>query len=188
MNTSRKKRFMVVDCLGMTFGRLQVLGCVENIKGKAAWLCLCSCGSKTVAIGSQLRNGRTRSCGCLQRDVAKELFSRPRVHGRMRSGEYASWRGMIERCSNPKHISYRNYGGRGIAVCEKWKTFSGFFEDMGPRPVGKSVDRINVNGNYEAANCKWSTRKEQNCNKRPRIANDSELRADSLLKNVGATK
>lgn len=83
-----------------------------------------------------------------------------------RSPTYYSWQGMISRCKRPSHMCYDNYGGRGITICDRWKEFKNFLEDMGVRPKGKTLDRIEVNGNYEPSNCKWSTRKQQQNNRR----------------------
>lgn len=85
-----------------------------------------------------------------------------------RSKTYRSWERMRERCNRPKHKSYAYYGGRGIKICERWNDFNNFLSDMGERPEGKTIDRINVNGNYEPSNCKWSTSREQRVNQRPR--------------------
>ena len=116
-------------------------------------------------ITASLTNGSTKSCGCLckeriaqsNKDRASELTNTP---------AYISWKQMKQRCLNPNAPDYKNYGGRGVTICEKWFKFAGFYEDMGERPNGLTLDRIDNNESYCKENCKWSTRSEQNRNKR----------------------
>jgi hypothetical protein len=133
-------------------------------------------------IGSRITNGRTASCGCLHSEAAArngksaaEKIGASRVkHGNARhrlgitTTEYVIWCAMRQRCNNSRHHAYRHYGGRGIGVCRQWESFEQFLADMGPRPPGKSIDRINNNGHYEPSNCRWATAKEQTANQRPR--------------------
>lgn len=164
---------------GMVFGRLTVLGLLpERCNGKLIWLCRCECGTDCTATGEHLKNGNTKSCGCLCREMAlakQPLASRASIkaltkHGQSRVGrksfEYSVWANMLTRCSNAKVSSYKDYGGRGITVCERWKDFQNFFADMGKCPEGRSIDRVNNDGNYEPGNCRWATQKEQASNKR----------------------
>lgn len=145
------------DISGMRFERLVALKYVELGK----WLCECDCGNTTVAVGSDLRRGRIRSCGCLQLEVARTGDCR-RTHGGAGSPEYNSWHSMIRRCTDPTTLGYHRYGGRGISVCERWaSSFTHFLEDMGFRPTGTTLDRKDVNGNYEPSNCRWATHQEQ---------------------------
>lgn len=133
------------------------------------WKCVCDCGTeRTVRALSLLSVNGVRSCGCLQRDVAKQYQL---IHGHSRkknwTPEYRAWAHMMNRCVNPKDFGYRNYGGRGIQVCESWKTFENFLKDVGLRPSPKfSIDRINNNGNYEPGNVRWATKRQQCRNRR----------------------
>ena len=156
----------ITNIEGATFGRLSVIERVENTKaGKVRWKCLCLCGRFSVVIGAKLSGGWTKSCGCLQKEMARKAN---KTHGKAKSREYSSWSGMIQRCTNNKRKAYPRYGGRGIKVCAEWlNSFESFFEDMGERPKGRTLDRIDNEGDYEASNCKWSTAREQKLNQRP---------------------
>lgn len=163
-----------LDLTGKVFGRLTVLEFAGTIRisytcTRTTWLCRCSCGNKTIAPTASLRTRTTQSCGCLhwERLVADATKHGHKMGGR--SPTYESWRGMRERCLRPAHIGYKDYGGRGIKICEAWSSFKQFLKDMGPRPDGKTLDRRDVNGNYEPSNCRWATQKEQQANKRRRI-------------------
>lgn len=158
---------LFVDISGQRFGRLTVLSLAGQAKdGRFRWLCRCDCGTYTIVRGPKLRSGRTQSCGCLKLD--RKGTKNPNFkHGLSFSPEWHSWDSMIQRCENLKHTSYKNYGARGIKVCDRWHSFENFVSDMGRRPSGHTLDRINNDGNYEPGNVKWSTPKEQAGNRRP---------------------
>jgi hypothetical protein len=145
-----------IDLTGRRLGRLAV--CVYT--GRKYWFCICDCGTRVVVQGGSLRGGRTKSCGCLRKD-------RSTKHGMSGTPEYSSWKAMMARCYNPCHVAYENYGGRGISVCDEWHSVEAFFADMGERPPGCSLDRIDPNEIYRPGNCRWSDTKQQNQNRRP---------------------
>lgn len=153
----------VVDVTGQRFGKLMVLHRVASLHHEARWRCLCDCGGTIDVRGSSLRKGDTKSCGCLRREAKWK-------HGHKAAGQksptYTSWYNMKRRCLDKNHMNFRYYGGRGITVCERWLAFAPFLEDMGERMPWLTLDRINVNGNYEPSNCRWATIAEQSMNKR----------------------
>lgn len=156
-----------VDLIGQKFGRLFVIQRSENRNRRATWLCICECGNKTVVRSDSLRCHYTESCGCLQRGINTERCT---THGESESLTYRTWKAMKQRCENPKNERHKYYGGRGITICERWNKFENFLEDMGKKPSPKhSIERMDVNGNYEPDNCKWATVETQSKNRRDSI-------------------
>lgn len=155
------------DLIGQRVGRWTVLGLSEKLSSnrQAFWKCQCDCGQIGEVRRDQLISGRSQSCGC-QRD---EKFTRF-IHGYARHPVYAAWRKMFPRCCDKEHKQFRHYGGRGIKICERWKSFDLFLADMLPSwKEGLSIDRINNDGDYEPSNCRWATTKEQTRNTRRNV-------------------
>lgn len=157
-----------IDWKGKRIGRLLVLERLENIPKKhARWLCQCDCGKQVIEISSVLRSGDAKSCGCLLRD--KHL-----THGKTGNRLYAVWNSMKQRCFNSRSKEYRFYGARGINMCDSWhydfEAFEKWALENGYQPEAErgttTIDRIDVNGNYEPSNCRWITISEQQHNKR----------------------
>lgn len=165
------------DLVGRRFGMLVVTAKAIRQKGHWKWHCRCDCGAESVSFGLALKAGMTHSCGCIGAANQKAFPAKAALvttkHGAARrsgmDSEYKVWRGMRNRCNDPKAIGYENYGGRGIRVCPEWDDYSAFLAAVGPRPTPRhSLDRINPNGNYEPGNCRWVTRDIQQFNRRAR--------------------
>lgn len=155
----------IADLTGQVFGHLTPQWPV-GISHGIHWLCLCDCGTVKVFSTKKLTSKHpTRSCGCA---------STTKSHGQSRGGKrtpaYSSWRAMRCRCLSPNHHKFRLYGGAGILICDRWLTFTNFFQDLGPRPPGTTLGRKNDTGNYEPGNAWWQTREEQEANKRKKAA------------------
>lgn len=171
--TTKHVRFInlsprAIDHTGKRFGKIVALGPVERrVFGNYAtvmWLCQCDCGNLTQAQVGHLVSGRHQSCGCVRLEKAGANL---RTHNHTGSPEWHTWRGMKQRCENPKHKAFPRYGGRGITVCERWRAdFLNFLEDMGERPSpAHELDREDNDGNYDSDNCRWVLRPVNNRNR-----------------------
>lgn len=165
---------------GQRFGRWTVKKKGEQKDNRTAWLCVCDCGNTNTIITRVLVKGQSKSCGCLQREIATK-----HGHNTLKgsSTEYNSWHKMKQRCLNPNDKRYHDYGGRGIKICEHWMDFDNFLEDMGKKPSPKhTIDRIDVNGDYEPSNCRWSDDFEQQANTRTPKNNKTGVKGVSFDK------
>lgn len=157
------------NLVGLKFNRLLALQKSDlSTTRTVKWICKCDCGNICSISTTDLKSGKSKSCGCLRKEVS---YYRNITHGLSGTKEFAAWSNIKDRCYNPNNKDYCNYGGRGIIVCDRWlNSFTNFMLDMGFAPnVKNSIERLNVNGNYEPKNCKWGTDKEQSRNKRTTV-------------------
>lgn len=159
-----------LDIAGMRFGRLVAVKRngydIQPSRNHIKWDCVCDCGAIVNVRLNNLRGGNIKSCGCLKKESSPN-----KTHGMRKSPEYETWAHIKSRCLNPNSLDYPLYGGRGILICQEWvDSFEAFYADMGTRPGGKSsIDRIDVNGNYEKINCRWANNYTQSRNKRSNV-------------------
>ena len=152
-----------VNMIGSKYNKLTVTReSTDSPAGKKKWLCRCDCGNNVTAQGSNLRTGHVKSCGCLKKELAGAHLI---THGMCGSPSHRIWKGIKARCNNPNVKGFKYYGGRGIKVCDRWNSFENFFADMGERPEGLTIERIDTNDDYKPSNCKWATWTEQERNR-----------------------
>lgn len=190
---SRSKR--AADLSGQTFYMLTAIRPTDkrNSSKDVIWLCRCECGAHKQVSSANLKSGHVKTCG-----AHAKVLNGTRTHGMTDSDEYRIWCGIIQRCTNKSVTSWRNYGGRGISICDRWRnSFKAFFEDMGHRPSkSHSIDRIDNDKGYEPTNCRWGTPQEQATNKRfhrsQKLSIDdvqiirSRFKAGETVKSIGA--
>lgn len=158
----------LIDMTGVKIGRLTVIKKVHSKNTNARWLCRCDCGNEITVLGTTLRRGNSKSCGCYRADYWREHLTR---HGLCYTSVAHTWYGMRQRCSNNRNPAFKNYGARGISVCPEWEdSFETFYAYVSTLPhfgeKGRSLDRIDNDGNYEPGNVRWATPKEQSMNRR----------------------
>lgn len=165
---------------GRIFSRLKVLGYSHTKDYKVYVDVECKCGTLFKVVEYSLISNNTKSCGCLLSETTAKRFTK---HGmspsKKTTGTYSSWHSMIQRCCKKKCKAYKDYGGRGIKVCKKWEKFTGFFKDMGAKPNGLSLDRIDNQKGYTKSNCRWTTKQQQARNTRRNVKYKGELAVDA---------
>lgn len=197
----------IIDISGQRFGRLVAIehaGRVVNRSGfrTTLWRCKCDCGKESIVRYPLLVSGNTRSCGCLEQENKERMMKLSQQANRKSVSRdfegkledhplYKTWKSMLTRCYNPNSISYKNYGARGVKICDRWRGYLGFenfIKDMGERPDGTTLDRIDYNGNYEPSNCHWATSDEQANNRTDNIyiiVGDRKITAKQFCKALG---
>lgn len=188
------------DILGRKYARLTVIAHAPMIRGRAAVVCRCECGNKVTIQARGVIHGNTRSCGCYALEISAKNGRAGVTHGMSKTPTYRSWSAMIRRCESKNHPDFKHWGARGIKICQRWReSFEAFYADMGERPDGMTLDRINVDGDYEPSNCRWATPVEQGYNQRGNKLNPDLVReirkryasgesGRSIAADVGMTK
>lgn len=175
-----KRRYKKIPMVGKKFGRLIVIEeAGYDKRDKPLWKCVCDCGRIKIILGESLRSGTTKSCGHHRVGGGSGGQS---SHGMSKTPEYHAWASMLQRCRNPKSAEYYRYGGRGIIVCEEWYDFVAFYNDMGKRPNGLTLERIDNNKGYDKNNCVWTTRIKQARNRRLQNSNKTGAAGVSFCK------
>lgn len=167
------------NLIGKTYGRLEVVSFSHRTTKSSFWVCKCVCGKQKVIDAGNLKRSITKSCGCLHKEVFRRITTK---HGLSRTKEYFTWQEIRARCYRETHKLFKDYGGRGIKVCERWNDFENFLHDMGDAPSGHriSIDRVNNDGDYKPSNCRWATSVIQNNNKRTNVF----VSVDGVLKTL----
>lgn len=183
-------RFQIIDLKGQRFGRWMVESYAGSDGRNATWNCVCECGVTKKVRASHLRSGISQSCGCLARSKARVTHTRHgEISNGVRTAEYIAWQSMLSRCRNPNTSRFAQYGGRGIKVCDRWQNFENFLADMGRKPAANySMDRIDVDGNYEPSNCRWATDTEQNRNRSNTLKVEMDGETLTLVEACGKLK
>ena len=163
---------------GTTMGKWSIGAMFQHpVRKERMYECVCECGTKKSVKHLHLISGKTKSCGCSWTS-----------HGKSRSNEYRIWDSMVRRCHSETHHAYSNYGGRGISVCDKWRTFEGFYEDMGDKPSSMTLERIDNSLGYSKDNCKWATMTEQSRNRRTTKLDEQDARLIKMMIDIGVTQ